>query len=107
MGVAKLAAHIEATPGVAGGSPRIVGHRITVQNIVIWHERLGISPDEIANEHDLSLGDVHAALTYYFDHREEIDQSIEEDEEFVAALERHHVSPLTRKLRPSEARGED
>ena len=32
-----LTQHIEITPGVAGGKPRIVGHRITVQNIVIWH----------------------------------------------------------------------
>ena len=37
--------HIEATPGVAGGKPRIVGHRITVQNIAIWHERMGTSAD--------------------------------------------------------------
>lgn len=26
--------HIEITPGIAGGKPRIAGHRITVQNIV-------------------------------------------------------------------------
>lgn len=31
---------IEMTVGIAGGSPRIAGHRLTVQNIVIWHERM-------------------------------------------------------------------
>jgi len=25
---------------IAGGKPRIAGHRITVQNIVIWHKLL-------------------------------------------------------------------
>ena len=29
--------HIEMTPGVCGGRPRIAGHRIRVQDIVIWH----------------------------------------------------------------------
>jgi uncharacterized protein (DUF433 family) len=57
--------HIDITPGIAGGKPRIAGHRITVQNIVVCHERLGRSADEIATEYDLSLADVYAALTYY------------------------------------------
>ena len=30
-----LSQHIEATPGVCGGKPRIAGHRITVQNVAI------------------------------------------------------------------------
>ncbi len=29
-----LDSHIEITPGISGGKPRIAGHRITVQNIV-------------------------------------------------------------------------
>jgi len=40
--------HIEIDPEMAGGKPRIAGHRITVQDVVIWHERLGQSVDEIA-----------------------------------------------------------
>ena len=92
-------AHIEVTPGVAGGKPRIAGHRITVQNIVIWHERMGKSADEIATEYDLSLADVYAALAYYFDHREQIDRSIEEDRAFVAALRQQIPSKLTSRLR--------
>ena len=59
-----LDSHIEITPGIADGKPRIAGHRITVQNIVIWHERMGQSADEIATEYNLSLADVYAALAY-------------------------------------------
>lgn len=65
MAAKTLDQHIEITPGIAGGKPRIAGHRITVQNIVIWHERMGMSVDEIATEYDLTLADVHAALAYY------------------------------------------
>ena len=75
--------HIEITPGVCGNKPHIAGHRITVQNIVIWHERMGRSPDEIATEYGLSLGDIYAALAYYHDHRAELDEAIRGDEAFV------------------------
>jgi uncharacterized protein (DUF433 family) len=78
--------HIEMTPGVVGGKPRIAGRRISVQDIVIWHERIGQSADEIAAEYDLSLSDIYAALTYYFDHRIDIDRSIEESKAFVEAM---------------------
>jgi len=91
--------HIETTPGIVGGKPRIAGRRITVQNIAIWHERLGMSPDEIASEYDLSLGDVYAALSYYFDHRGEIDRSIREGEAFVEALRAKTPSQLRAKNR--------
>ncbi len=33
-----IAEHIEITPGVCGGKPRITGHRIRVEDIVVWHE---------------------------------------------------------------------
>jgi uncharacterized protein (DUF433 family) len=79
--------HIEITPGVCGGKPRIAGHRITVQNIVIWHEQMGMSPDEIAATYpSITLADVYAALAYYHDHREEIRERMRADEEFVADL---------------------
>ena len=56
---------IEITPGVVGGKPRIAGHRISVQDIVIWHERMGLNADAIAAEYDLTLADIYAALAYY------------------------------------------
>lgn len=93
-----LTTHIEVTPGVAGGKPRIAGHRITVQDIVIWHERIGIGADEIATEHGLTLSDIYAALTYYYDHRKEIDESIRTDETFIAELRRKIPTKLKDKI---------
>lgn len=100
-----LDGHIELTPDTVGGRPRIHGRRITVQDIAIWHERLGKSPDEIAAEYDLTLGDVHAALAYYFDHREEIDARITEDRAFAGALRARTPSRRDEKLR--SLRGEN
>ena len=79
-----ILAHVTVTPGVAGGKPRITGHRITVQDIAVWHERLGLSADEIATEYALSLAHVYAALAYCYDHRGKIDADIEADERLVA-----------------------
>lgn len=93
--------HITITPGLAGGKPHIVGHRITVQNIVIWHERMGLSADEIASEYNLSLADVYAALAYYYDHQTDIDASIRADNAFVEALRQTSPSLVAQKLRGS------
>jgi len=88
--------HIEITPGICGGKPRIAGHRITVQQIAIWHDRLGKSADEIATEYDLQISDVYAALAYYFDHRQDIDKALKESSEWIEAL-RQKTTPLVEK----------
>ncbi len=97
--VKRLDDHIEISPGISGGKPRIAGHRITVQNIVIWHERLGKSVDEICEEYNLNLADIYAALAYYFDHRSEIDSDIEESNAFVESVQQNVSSKLIEKLK--------
>jgi len=92
--------HIEITPGICGGKPRIAGHRIRVMDIVIWHEKLGLSPDEIVSVYPtLTLADVYAALAYYFDHREGVQADIARDRRYVATLKRKHPSLLQEKLK--------
>lgn len=90
--------HIVITPGVKSGRPRIAGHRITVQDIVIWHEWMGRSVDEIASDYNLNIADVYAALAYYHDHRKMIDEQIKDDDEFVEALKKETPSRLAKKL---------
>jgi uncharacterized protein (DUF433 family) len=78
---------IVSTPGTCGGRPRIDGHRITVEDVSIWRERMGMSPDEIVSAYpSLTLSDVHAALAYYYENREAIDADIREGKEFVEAV---------------------
>ena len=107
MAPTTLDQHIETTPGIAGGKLRIAGHRITVQDIVIWHERLGRSADAIATEYDVTLADVYAALAYYFDHRADIDRAIEESNAFVEALRQRTPSKLQQKRQPRDPHGDD
>lgn len=78
---------IVSTPGTRGGKPRIDGHRITVADVAIWYERMGMSPDEIVSTYPtITLSDVHAALAYYYEHRERIDAEIREGEEAAEKL---------------------
>ena len=97
--------YIAIRPGYSGGKPHIAGHRIKVQHVAVWHERLGQSPEEIVAAHpELTLAEVHAALAYYHSHRAEIDTDIREDEEFVARLrDAAGPSPLAQKLRERHA----
>ncbi|QIZ69838.1 DUF433 domain-containing protein [Oxynema aestuarii] len=96
--------HIEITPGVCGGKPRIAGHRIKVQDIVIWYEEMGMSPDEILYHHpSISLADVYAALAYYHDHREEIRRQLREDEAFAREMQAQTPSLLQEKLKHRNA----
>ncbi len=47
----------------------------------------GRTPDQIIDAFPhLTLAQVHAALSYYFDHRAEIQDNLRDDEEFVAKL---------------------
>ncbi|MBV8075889.1 MAG: DUF433 domain-containing protein, partial [Planctomycetaceae bacterium] len=42
-----LVKHIEKKPGVCGGKACVAGTRIRVQDVYVWHELRGQSPDEI------------------------------------------------------------
>jgi uncharacterized protein (DUF433 family) len=93
-----LDTHIEIDAEIRGNKPRLANSRITVADVVLMHFRLGQSLEEIAVKYDLSLSSVYAAMAYYYDHRSEIDQSIEEDQVFAEAFRKNNVSPLREKL---------
>lgn len=63
---------IVKTEGVLGGKARIDGRRVSVYQIGEMHAIGGDSAEEIADQLSLSLADVHAALSYYFDHPDEM-----------------------------------
>jgi uncharacterized protein (DUF433 family) len=88
------AAHITKTLGVRGGKPCIAGRGIKVQNVYVWHEVMGMSADEIALAYDLTLAQVYAALTYAFEHLEEIQADIEESESIVEEFQAQHPDKI-------------
>ena len=91
--------HIEKTPGVCGGKACITGTRIRVLDIVGLRRR-GFEPEEMLRMYGvpLTLGQVHAALAYYYDHPEEIETSIREGRRLVARVRRNQAR-VSRQLR--------
>lgn len=91
-------AHITKTPGVCGGRACIKGHRIRVMDIVVWHEMRNYSAEEIVEMFPgITLADVYAALTYYFDNREEIDSDFVTNEALAEELMKEFPSKLPGK----------
>jgi uncharacterized protein (DUF433 family) len=89
--------HIELRNGLRGERAFVAGHRVRVQDIVLWNEE-GLSADEIVSRvPTISLADVHAALAYYYDHRAEIDRQIEEDSTFASEMEQADLPPKWRQ----------
>jgi len=72
---------------VCDGSPIIAGTRTRVIDIAIEYEVLGRSPDEIIRSHPhVSLYHIHDALSFYYENRDELDEKIKQDKEFITRL---------------------
>jgi uncharacterized protein (DUF433 family) len=83
--------HIVKTPGVCGGKACIRGTRIRVMDIVAAVEHQGLSPDEVCDQYpELTLGQIHGALAYYYDNRDDVRAEIESEKEKVERFRRDH-----------------
>ena len=49
------------------------------------------------------MADVYAALSYYWDNRDEIRREMQEETDFVEQMKRQHASPLKQKLAGKDA----
>ena len=68
-------------------------------DVAIWHEQNGWSPDEIVSHiPSVTLADTHAALSYYYDHREEIQEEIRAERALAEEFRRDTPSALQAKL---------
>jgi uncharacterized protein (DUF433 family) len=89
--------HITQDPSVMGGRACIDDTRIRVLDIVqLQHE--GRRPEEMLDVFavPLTLAQVHAALTYYYDHPQEIDEAYRDSERWEAEHERDRAEYLRR-----------
>jgi uncharacterized protein (DUF433 family) len=77
---------------IRGGRPRIAGTGVTVRRIVSLYQ-LGLSADEIASRiGHLTIGQVFAALAYYFVNRQEIDADLAHEDSVLQSLEQTAAS---------------
>ena len=81
--------------------PIILGTTLKVVELVMAQRAYGWTPEEIQINHRyLSMGQIYAALAYYWDHREALDQDIHQREAYVAGLEQQSQdSPFVARLR--------
>lgn len=92
---------ISLTPDICGGAPAIAGTRIRVSHIVHRYERERQSPDEIVQAYPhLTLAQVHAALAYYYSHRELIDKEIASSDELFLRAGQIYASKLSDYSKP-------
>jgi uncharacterized protein (DUF433 family) len=74
---------------------------IKVVEVVLDTRAYGFSPEEIHEQYpDLSLAQIHAALSYYYDHQQAIDAYIEHQRKWVEAMAAQAGdSPVRQRLR--------
>lgn len=91
--------HIESKPGVCGGRPCVAGTRIRVLDVYVWHELQSLSADEIVSRYpSLTKADVYAALSFFWDHREQILQQMQDESDFVEQMKaKYGPGPLHRR----------
>src|SRR5215212_6253625 len=92
--------HIELRPSAIHGQKACVaGTRISVQDIYVWHELLGKSPDVIIAEYPfLTLAQVHSALAYYYDNAEEIRNHVKRGREEAERIKQTNPPKLAAKI---------
>jgi len=85
----------------SSGVPLIAGTTMKVVELVMAQRAHGWSPEELVFQHPyLTLGQIHAALSYYWDHQQELDADMERRGQFAeAARRRAGPSPLAARLR--------
>ncbi|HEV8067820.1 MAG TPA: DUF433 domain-containing protein [Planctomycetaceae bacterium] len=76
--------NIEKDPTRCGGQPVVAGTRIRVATILACY-RQGLTVEEIVQQYvPLKPADVHDALAYAYDHLDEIEASLADDDETAA-----------------------
>src|SRR5688572_11101788 len=79
------------------GQPRIQGTRFKVIHIA-RDRRNGLDVDAIHAAYPfLSLAQIHAALAYYYEHQQELDARMEQDDRELEAFASRHSNPVTRE----------
>lgn len=105
-----IATHIQIRANRDGQDRAFIDEtRVRVQDVAMLAEIQGRTPDQIVEAlPHLTLGQVHAALSYYFDHRAQIQQELREDEEYIQQIRAlHGPGILEQRIRTMTGRSGD
>ena len=80
--------------------PLIAGTRVKVIELVLDHLAYGWSPEELHFQHpQLTMGQIHSALAYYWDHKAELDRDMERRLQLIDQLQQTSPSsPLVERV---------
>ncbi len=77
------------------GIPFILGTNMKIIELVSGKISYGWSPEELHFQHPyLSMGQIHSALAYYWDHQIELEKDIEQRLQRVQQIQKDGGSPL-------------
>jgi uncharacterized protein (DUF433 family) len=88
------------------GNPILSGSTLKIVELVMAQRAHGWSPEELHFQHpELSLGQIHSALAYYWDHKDELDADIEQRSRYAEqARQEAGPSRLAAKIRGQDRR---
>lgn len=89
---------IATNPQVRSGRPYLVGTTLEVAVIAIARTVHSQSAEQIAEDYAISLGQVHAALAYYYEHQAEMDRIIEEQRKLAESMKERRVGSRHKPL---------
>ena len=91
--------YITRNKKIRGGVPVILGTGIRVLDIVIRYEIMGQSPENIIVAlPQINLPQVHDALSYYYEHKNEIDSAWKAAVQDTEGMKKEHSTILEKKL---------
>ena len=94
--------YITRKEGVCGGNAVIEGTRISINCIIGYWRKVGYTPEEIVRQlPHLTLAQVYDAISYYYDHKEEIDEEVRLNSD--EAYWKRRIKNLKTELRERDA----
>jgi uncharacterized protein (DUF433 family) len=78
---------------VMGGEPRLEGRRVSVLQVADLVLEAAHSPEYVADQLGLTLAEVHAALSYYYDNPGEMEAIRERHRDLEERLAERAVDP--------------
>jgi uncharacterized protein (DUF433 family) len=84
------------------GTPTVSGTRLKVKHLAALHRYNAKGPEELVDAFPPhTLAEMYSALAYYYDHKADMDQQMDEDERDFeeARIAAAEASPVVEKLR--------
>lgn len=83
---------VVSDPAIRGGRPVVAGTTLRVSDLAAYHTLAGLTADQLSSQFDLDLARVHAALSFYYQHKAEVDAEIRANAEQAEVLRQRLVA---------------